>query len=290
MAAPGQPTVLPVAADGRSAFQVAEQAVRAAAEPIVTNLPQMALPADQRIVQVFHKDGWNNLVTDVDRAAEDALLAVITNAFPTDAIVAEESGSRAGTSGYSWIVDPLDGTRNFASANPHVCVNLALTHGDRLVLGLTYDPFREELFHAIEGGGAFLNGERISVSEQDDLRECVLGTDMGYLGDEGKLMLNMLSELWPGVQSVRMAGSAALGVAYAAAGRFELYVHHYVQPWDIAPGLLLVREAGGMATDLRGAYGMPASGCIIAAAPGVHAAFMRATDGMPWRASQQAPH
>ena len=100
-------------------------------------------------------------------------------------------------------------------------------------------------------------------------------------------LLEMLRDLWPGVQSVRMAGSAALGVAYAAAGRFELYVHHYVQPWDIAPGLLLVREAGGIATDLRGAYGMPASGCIIAAAPGVHAAFLAATDGMPWRASQQ---
>jgi len=287
VAQPVQPTKLPIAADGRSAYTVAEQAVRAAAAPIVANIAQMALPEGQRTVHVSHKDGWNNLVTDVDRAAEDTLLAVITSAFPTDAIVAEESGSRAGTSGYSWIVDPLDGTRNFTSANPHVCVNLALTDGDHLVLGLTYDPLREELFHAIEGGGAFLNGERISVSEQTDLRECVLGADMGYLGDEGKLLLEMLRDLWPGVQSVRMAGSAALGVAYAAAGRFELYVHHYVQPWDIAPGLLLVREAGGIATDLRGAYGMPASGCIIAAAPGVHAAFLAATDGMPWRASQQ---
>jgi len=281
-------TELPTAIDGRSAFDVAAQAVRAAAEPIVANLAQMAQPAGERMVQVSHKEGWNNLVTDADRAAEDALLAVITGAFSTDAIMAEESGSREGTSGYSWIIDPLDGTRNFASAVPHVCVNLALTHNDRPVLGLTYDPIRRELFHAIEGGGAFLNGERIAVSEQDDLRECVLGTDMGYLDAEGKLLLEMLRDLWPGVQSVRMMGSAALGVAYAAAGRFELYVHHYVQPWDIAPGLLLIREAGGVATDLRGAYAMPASGCIVAAAPGVHAAFMCATDGMPWRESQEA--
>ncbi len=279
-------TTLPTANDGRGAFEVAEQAVRASGAVIMAHLPEMSLPPAQRTVRVSNKGGWNNIVTDVDHAAEKAILSILDLAFPHDAILAEESGSRDGTSGYSWCIDPLDGTRNFASGVPHICVNLALSHGDNLVLGLTYDPVRDEMFHAIEGGGAFLNGQRISVSEQSALRECIVGTDMGYKGDEGKLLLAMLENLWPGVQSVRMMGSAALGVAYAAAGRLEMYVHHYVQPWDIAPGLLLVREAGGIATDLRGTFAYPASGCIVAASSGVHAAFMRATEGSNWRSAQ----
>ena len=166
-----------------------EAAVVAAGESILDMLRRGT-------VRVSHKRG-EGPVTEADHAADDVLHERLMPLIDGAQWLSEESRQRGALihGAPTWIVDPLDGTRNFASANPHVCVNLALTHGDRLVLGLTYDPFREELFHAIEGGGAFLNGERIFVSEQDDLSECVLGTDMGYLGDEGKLMLNMLSEL-----------------------------------------------------------------------------------------------
>ena len=280
------PTTLPISANGQGAFEVAEQAVRASGVEIMAHLSHMSLPVAQRTVRVSNKGGWNNIVTDVDQAAEEAILSILGGAFPDDAILAEESGSRGGTSGYSWCIDPLDGTRNFASGIPHVCVNLALSYGDRIVLGITYDPVRDEMFHAIEGGGAFLNGQSICVSEETEMRECIVGTDMGYKGDEGKMLLSMLADLWPGVQSVRMMGSAALGVAYAAAGRFEMDVHHYVQPWDIAAGLLLVREAGGIATNLQGGFGDPHSGCIVAASSAVHERFMRATEGSEWRSAQ----
>ena len=276
-------TQLPISNEGHDAFAVAEKAVRAAGAIITRFLPEMTKPPEQRTVKVSNKDGWYNLVTDVDKAAEEAILGFLDDAFPNDAIVAEESGSRAGTSGYAWYIDPLDGTRNFASGVSQICVNLALKHNDDIVLGLTFDPVRNELFHAIEGGGAFINGERISITRQTTLQECLLGTDMGYKGDEGKMLLRMLADMWPGVQSIRMMGSAALGVAYTAAGRFDLYVHHYVQPWDIAPGLLLVREAGGIATDLQGRFDLPESGCIVASSAAVHALFMQASEGVEWR-------
>jgi myo-inositol-1(or 4)-monophosphatase len=279
-------TTLPTAVGGRGTFDVAEQAVRAAGAVILAAFPEMTRPIAQRTVQISNKAGWNNIVTDVDLAAEKAILNVLDSTFPGDAILAEESGAREGTSGYSWCIDPLDGTRNFASGIPHLAVNLALSHGDRIVLALTYDPIRDEMFHAIDGGGAFLNGEPISISEQTDLPECVLGTDMSYKAEEGKLLLSMLADLWPGLQSIRMMDSAALGLAYAAAGRFEIYVNHHVQPWDIAPGLLLIREAGGIATDLRGDIAHPASGCIIAASPEAHANFVRATESSAWRSTQ----
>jgi myo-inositol-1(or 4)-monophosphatase len=281
---------LPTAKDGRSAFAVAEAAVREAGAVIMERLPEMTRPLSQRTVIVTNKDSWNNLVTDVDRAAEAALIGALDAAFPDHAVLAEESGARDGAGTYRWWIDPLDGTRNFAAGISQIAVNLALTDGDDLVLGLTYDPVRNELFHATLGGGAWLDDEPIAVSEVATLKESIMGFDMGYSGAKGELLLDMIKLLWPGMQSVRMMGSAALGVAYAAAGRFQIYAHHYVQPWDIAAGLLIVHEAGGIATDLRGDPAVPDSGCIVAASPAIHEAFMRATDGTAWRLSQGKPN
>lgn len=277
----------PVAPDGRTALAVAEQAVRAAGAIIAARMPAMATAEGRAGVSVQAKDGWNNFVTEVDHQAEAALLAVLDAAFPEFAVLAEESGSRDGSVPWRWTIDPLDGTRNFAAGIPQLAVNLALDHDGEIVLGLTYDPVRDELFHAVLGGGAWLNGQRIRVAGVPALTDALLGFDMGYLGDQGKMLLAMLTDLWPGMQSVRMMGTAAMGLAYVACGRFHIYAHHYVQPWDIAPGLLLVREAGGLTTDLRGAGAVPEAGCVVAAAPGVHGAFMAATDGSDWRLSQR---
>ena len=279
-------TALPKASDGRGAYEIAEQAVRAAGAVIMARLPEMALPPAQRTV-VISKKGANDLVTDVDYAAEKAILGILDRAFPFDAVLAEESGARDGSTGYSWCIDPIDGTRNFASGIPHVAVNLALLHERRIVLGMTYDPVRDELFHAVEGGCAFIDDQQVRVSEATTLSESIFGMDMGYFDDKGRMLLEMLGGLWPGVKSIRLMGSAALGVAYAAAGRFEIYANHNVQPWDVAPGLLLVREAGGVVTDLRGDPATPESGCLVAATPSVHRAFMAATEGTAWRTSQE---
>jgi myo-inositol-1(or 4)-monophosphatase len=269
--------------DGRSTLAVAEEAVRAAGAAIVRRLPEMTGPRSESTVRISNKGAWNDLVTDVDREAEAAALGVIRAQFPNDAILAEESGSREGSTGYEWCLDPLDGTRNFASGIPHLAVNLALARDGETLVGLTFDPVRDELFQATLGGGTWLNGRQMHVSEETELRQCILGFDMGYVDEQGRMLLEMLQGLWPGLQSLRMMGSAALGMAYVAVGRIHVYANHHNQPWDVAPGLLMVRESGGMATDLQGAPAVPESGRLIAASPAVHAAFMSATKGTPWR-------
>ncbi len=275
-----------MAGDGRSAFDIAEQAARAAGASIMQRLPEMTGPSSKRRVKISSKAAWNDLVTEVDHAAEKAALAIIGALFPDDSVLAEESDSKHGTSEYTWLIDPLDGTRNFASGIPHFAVNLALSREGDTMLGMTYDPVRDELFSAMKGAGAHLNGEPIVVSEETRLEQCVLEFDLGIVAEKGHLMLDMIGQLWPGMQSARMMGSAALGLAYTASGRLDLYANHHAQPWDLAPGLLMMREAGGIATDIAGANATPESGCVVAASPAIHRAFTAATDGMPWRRSQ----
>ncbi len=271
---------------GEGALDVAERAARAAGAIITARLPtNPASPEAAARIGLELKDGWNNLVTAVDRAAEDAVLDVLRAGAPTWGVIAEESGRHDGQGSLTWMVDPLDGTRNFASGIPQVAVNVALLDGDEPVIGVTYDPVRDECFSAEAGHGATLNGEPMRVQDVANPEGAVFGFDMGYSGPGGHLLLEMIHDLWPQMQSVRMMGSAALGVAYTAAGRFGIYAHHLVQPWDIAPGLLLVREAGGVVTDLRGGRCMPESGAIVSAGPALHAVFMERTATTPWRAS-----
>ena len=164
-------------------------------------------------------------------------------------------------------------------------MSVALWDGDVPLAGVLLDPIRNETFAAAAGRGASLNGAPARVSSETELREALLGFDMGYKGPEGKLLLAALADLWPGFQSARMMGSAALGVAYAGCGRLDLYAHHYLQPWDIAAAIIFVREAGGVVTDLRGGPATPRSGSIAAGAPRIHELFLAATAGSAWRES-----
>lgn len=283
----------PAGVSGRSALAVAENAARAAGALLRKRFVETTGADAAGTLQVAFK-GRNNLVTEADHAAEALLLDVLRKEFPHHGVLAEESGRippvgrsteptrDADGSEYTWILDPLDGTRNFASGMPHFAVNIALTRGDELALGVTYDPMRDELFTAQAGGGATLNGRRIAVTGQA-LADSVLGFDMGYVDERGRHLLELIQRLWPGMQTVRLMGSAALGFAWAAAGRLQLYAHHHVQPWDIAPGLLLVREAGGVVTDVHGEPARLTDGQVIAGGPAVHAAFMAATAGTTWR-------
>jgi myo-inositol-1(or 4)-monophosphatase len=243
--------------------------------------------------------GPANPVTDVDLAAEQAVLGVLRAEYPHFSILSEESPPLDTGSPFTWVVDPLDGTRNYAAGIPHFCVVVALSASPpapspsemergsggeaEMVLGVTYDPMREELFTAQRGKGAFMNGIPISVSKKAELAEALLAFDLGYLDEAARLALDMVRSLWPGMQSMRLMGSSALGLAYAAAGRVDLYFHHSLAPWDVASGLLLVREAGGLVVDRQGQPAALRTPSVIASNPRLIQRFLEATDGMAWR-------
>ncbi|MBI4202933.1 MAG: inositol monophosphatase [Chloroflexi bacterium] len=197
--------------------------------------------------EVSHK-GRHDLVTDVDVEAERRIRAALGHAFPGIGVEGEEMGGD-GAGEVRWVVDPIDGTRNYASGIPHFCVSIALAQGDDVLVGVIYDPLRDELFSTAKGQGAFLNGQPMHVSPKASLEECILSFDIGNMNPKGAQALGLVLGLWPGMQSLRIMGSAALGLAYAACGRVDLYFHHSLYPWDVASGLLLVREAGGEVLD-----------------------------------------
>ena len=268
---------LPRSADGLSAMDVALAAAAAAGEVI-----RRGWLSSREITFKGQKD----IVTDVDVAAENAVLGILSNAFPAFGILAEESQPVAQpveSSPYTWVVDPLDGTRNYAQGIPHFSTVVALMHGDSPVLGVTYDPVREEVFSAQEGRGAFLNGQPITVSQGRGLSQSLLGCDLGYVDERAGHAIDLIRSLWPGMLTLRLMGSAALGLAYAAAGRLDLYFHHSLAPWDVASGLLLVREAGGAIVDKQGQPAGLHTPSVIAANPGLVDQFLTATEGMPWR-------
>ena len=255
------------ARSGRHAMQVAEQAVREAGALIMRHFHGEKC--------VSYKEGRNNIVTDVDLLAEQAMKDTLLAEYPDFGIMTEETEDIAGRSPYTWIIDPIDGTRNYAYGIPHFCVALALAQDEDIVLGLTYDPVRDELFSAQRGQGAFLNGTPVAVSSRASLTESLVGFDMGYSEEVGQEVLKVASALWPGVVSVRVTGSAALGLAYAACGRLDLYLHLFLYPWDIASGILLVREAGGVVTELDGHPVSIFSRSVIATSGAIHHDFIR---------------
>ena len=270
------PEQLPLSTSGRSAMDVALEAARLAGGMIRDRF--------NSTFQVSLK-GRNDIVTDVDVAVEKAVLELVSREFPDFGILAEESQPVTTGSPYRWVVDPIDGTRNFAMGIPHFCTIVALSHGDEPVIGVTYDPMREELFTAEKGKGAFLNGERISVSETPVLSEALLCCDLGYVDEKACLAIDMIRSIWPGMLSLRLLGSAGLGVAYAAAGRVDMYFHHSLSPWDIVAGLVQVREAGGQIVDKQGKPANLQTSGVIAANPTLIADFLKQTDGLPWRDS-----
>ena len=227
--------------------------------------------------------GPSNPVTDADLMAEKACLEVLRDEFPGAGILSEESEPVTGESGYTWVVDPLDGTRNYAAGIPHFAVVVALARGDDVLLGVTYDPLLDEAFTAETAGPALLNGAPISVSAKEEISDCVLAFDMGYASERALQALQMVTSLWPGFQSLRLLGSAALGLAYAACGRVDVYFHHHLSPWDIASGLPLVTSAGGRAVSRTGSPAGLHSDSVVASSPALVDIFLAATEGAAWR-------
>ena len=265
---------LPMTGDGRSALDVALEATTTAGEII-----RGGWDSDRQITF----KGRADIVTDIDVAAEKAVLEILTSAFPQFGILAEESQPVAGESRYRWVVDPLDGTRNYAQSIPHFCTIVALAEGDDIVAGVVYDPVREETFTAAKGQGAFLNGAPITVSETTEIARSLLSFDLGYVDEKAGLAIDMLRSLWPGMYSVRMMGSAGLGLAYAASGRVDLFFHHSLSPWDVAAGLVLAEEAGGRVVDRQGNKAGLFTPSVICSSPALVEGFLAATDGLPWR-------
>jgi len=195
-----------------------------------------------------------DLVTAVDREAERLIVETLAAAFPAHGIVAEESPPRPDRDGHRWYVDPLDGTTNFAHGYPHFAVSIALAREDELLLGLVYDPMREESFSALRGGGARLNGAPIGVSDVASLERGLLGTGFPYdRRRQPEFYLAFWHEALRRAQGVRRAGAAALDLCYVACGRLDGFWEWKLHAWDTAAGRLIVEEAGGRVTAFSGA-------------------------------------
>lgn len=214
--------------------------------------------------------GRNDYASEVDRMAEHEIIKVIRTAFPDHAILAEESGEHPGND-YVWVIDPLDGTTNFLHGFPQYAVSIALKNKNKLELGVIYDPIRDELFTAERGGGAMLNNRKIRVAKHNSMRGALIGTGFPFKKQENlEPYLNMFRAVTQDTAGIRRAGAAALDLAYVACGRLDAYWETGVSEWDIAAGVLLVQEAGGVATDFAFNDKYLQTGNIIVGNPRMH--------------------
>lgn len=207
--------------------------------------------------------GYNDFVSEVDRRAEQEIIHIIHKAYPHHAIMAEESGGQ-GDNASLWIIDPLDGTTNFLHGFPQFAVSIAMQHSNRLEVGVVYDPLRDELFTAIRGSGGQLNGRRLRVSKAKGLDGALIGTGFPFK-DQSHVdaYLGMFKALLPHTAGIRRAGSAALDLAYVAAGRLDGFWEIGLNPWDMAAGVLLIQEAGGIIGDFNGGPNFFTSGNVV---------------------------
>lgn len=215
------------------------------------------------------KKGPADFVSKADRRAEAVLRAELQKARPHYGLLLEESGTVEGSdTSNRWLVDPLDGTTNFLHGIPHFSISIALERDGELFAGVIYSPIHDELFVAERGGGAFLNGRRMRVSARRRIAEALFATGVPFLGiPDHERFLAQLRNVMAVSAGIRRYGSAALDLAYVAAGRYDGYWENGLQPWDVAAGIVLVREAGGFVGDLSGGQTMLAGGGIIAANP-----------------------
>lgn len=218
-----------------------------------------------RVSRIDYK-GVVNLVTEADRHSQKIILAHLRRAFPDHGFLAEEDENQfTGKSDYRWLIDPLDGTTNFAHGLPIFCISLALERQGDVLLGVVYDPIRKELFRAIKGQGAWLNNHRIQVSRTRSLNQSLLATGFPYdLRESQENNLVHFENFLFRAQAIRRCGAAALDLAYVACGRFDGFWELKLKPWDIAAGSLLVSEAGGRVSDFQGKKLNLASGEIVA--------------------------
>ncbi|HEB66636.1 MAG TPA: inositol monophosphatase [Gammaproteobacteria bacterium] len=219
----------------------------------------------------------NDFVSEVDRQAEQAIIQVIRKAYPHHGILAEESGASEGDD-YQWIIDPLDGTTNFLYGFPQFAISIALRHKGRLEQAVIYDPLREELFTATRGSGAALNNRRIRVGKRPSLDGALIGTGIPFRESQMRWLdayCEMMKALIPGSAGIRRAGSAALDLAYVAAGRLDGFWELDLNLWDIAAGVLLIEEAGGLVSGIDGRPDHLETGHVVTANPRIFKAMLQ---------------
>lgn len=250
-------------------LNIAIEAARAAGNIITRSMKRMDT------VKIAEKQP-NDFVTEVDERVEQEIIKVVRKAYPSHGFLGEEGGQIDGDD-YQWIIDPIDGTRNFIHGFPHFAVSIAVAHKGKLEHGVIYDPNRQELFTASRGKGARLNERRIRVGERKRLEDCLLGTGFAYRHNDkdnvvpGKILQSMI----PICGDVRRAGAATLDLAYVACGRLDGFWEIGLHIWDIAAGILLVKEAGGMVCDPRGGEDYLKTGNVVAANPAIMRQFLK---------------
>jgi len=248
-------------------LNIAIRAARAGGTVIARSVDRL----DQ--LNVSHKS-QNDFVSEVDVRAEQAIIDAIHKSYPNHAILAEESGEHTGQEEFLWIIDPLDGTTNFLHGFPQFAVSIAVKYKGRLEHAVVYDPLRQELFSASRGDGAMLNNKRLRVTPRISLDGALIGTGFPFKQQEHlDSYLNMFKALFPMTAGIRRAGSAALDLAYVAAGRLDGFWEIGLQPWDMAAGSLLIQEAGGLGGDFNGGSEHMQSGNVVAGNPKIFKAI-----------------
>ena len=240
--------------------------------PHVTIAARAARSAGNVILRYMNRiDGLNvvekqqmDFVSEVDKLAEAEIIKELRRAYPDHAILAEESGA-TGKGPMTWVIDPLDGTHNYLRGIPHFSVSIALLDKGEPVYAVVFDPLRDELYTASKGDGAYINDRRMRVSKRENLGGAMIATGFPFRQREHlPAQLDMTRAILGQAEDIRRSGSAALDLAYVAAGRYDGYFEIGLKPWDMAAGVLLVHEAGGRYCDFAGRDGIPASGNIIA--------------------------
>ena len=257
-------------------IETALQAARSGGEVLLANwrnLPQGSVEEKKK----------NDFVTHADRESEERIVAAIRQRFPHDAFLGEEGGAQKGDAPESrvWIIDPLDGTSNFVSGFPFWCVSIAAREGAELVAAVIWDPLRGEEYTAELGGGAWRNGTRLAVTGRSDIAGAFLATGFPFRNvDKIDVYLALFRAVFVRARAIRRGGSAALDLAYVAAGVFDGFFEFRLAPWDIAAGALLIQEAGGVLTDFEGGSGYLERGNIVAGSEGVAASLREVARGI----------
>ncbi|MBS1665832.1 MAG: inositol monophosphatase [Bacteroidetes bacterium] len=225
----------------------------------------------QKEFKISNKEGINNLVTEADHASEKAIFEVIQNDYPDDFILSEEAGEKPSGSNIKWIVDPIDGTVNFAHGIPICCVSIGVEQDGQMIMGAVYNPFINEFYFAQKGFGATLNDNLIKVSEETEVVKSCLVTGFPYTYlDQPNGPLEVFSRMIRKGVPVRRLGSAAMDLCWVAAGRFDGFFEHKLNAWDSAAGFLIVEEAGGKVTDFSGKTYSPYQPHIVASNGKIH--------------------
>lgn len=259
---------------GGEFLEIAIKAARLAGEVIVANLGKIARD-DISAKQAF------DFVTHIDKETEQLIVKTIKERFPNHSFLAEESTKEINEDRYLWIIDPLDGTTNYIHSYPVFSVSIALEYKKEIIIGVIFDPLRNELFTAEKGNGAFLNGQPVKVSETTELKDSLVTTGFPFRKkDFIDSYLMLFKHIFHKVSDIRRAGSAALDLAYVACGRCEGFFEIGLSPWDMAAGSLIIGEAGGIVTDFGGGRDYLLTGNIVATTPALHRELLKEVKGV----------